>query len=68
MIRFRKWLANTLAGWARRIYPESEEAMAFYMDRMVEAVICGQSIVKVSTIPPEQFAAKDCSQTQLTKE
>lgn len=50
--RFRRWLANKLASWARRIYPQSEEVMSFYMDRMVDFVLTGQSCVKVEAIPP----------------
>ena len=50
--RFRRWLANYLARCARRIYPKSEEALAFYADRMVEAAITGRSFVKVSAADP----------------
>ena len=50
---FRKWLANKLAGLARRIYPESEEAMAFMADRMVDLVMTGQSTIKITTLDPE---------------
>lgn len=47
---FKRWLANKLAGLARRIYPESEEVMSFYMDRMVEYVITGQSTIHISHV------------------
>ena len=53
MKRFRRWTANKLAGLARRIYPQSEEVMAFYADRMVELAITGQSWIKVSAANPE---------------
>ena len=46
--RFRRWLANRLAKLARRIYPQSEEAMAFYMDVMTDALIYGKSVVRVN--------------------
>lgn len=59
MIRFRKWLAYKLANWARRIHPESPEAMAFWHDRYVDFVMTGQSIVKVSAVDPSQFAATE---------
>lgn len=45
--RFRRWLANKLASWARRIYPESEEMLSFYSDRLMELVITGKSSIKV---------------------
>lgn len=48
----RKWIANKLASLARRIYPKSEEVMAFYTDRMIEAVVFGQSTLKIGTVPP----------------
>ena len=50
MKRLRLWIANKLAGWARRIYPQSEEVMSFYVDRMTELAITGQSCVKISTV------------------
>lgn len=53
----RRWLANLLAGWARRIYPESEEVMSFYMDRMMETVITGQSNIKMSWVDTRPDAA-----------
>lgn len=49
----KKWLANLLARWARRIYPESEEVKAFYADRMMDMLITGNSFVKVSVIDPK---------------
>lgn len=55
MKNFRKWLANKLASVARRIYPASEEVMSFYMDRMTEAVILGQTAIKVTVVPPEDL-------------
>jgi hypothetical protein len=51
MKTFRRWLANTLARWARRIYPQSEEVMAFWADRMTELVITGQSTIKIESVP-----------------
>lgn len=50
-IHLRKWIANKLAGWARRIYPPSVEVMSFYQDRMLDMVITGQSTVKVEAVP-----------------
>lgn len=60
----RKWIANKLAGLARRIYPESEQVMAFYMDRMVEYCITGESHIKMSYVDVRPDAAPD----GLTKE
>lgn len=48
----RRWIANKLARLARLIYPDSEELMAFYMDRAIEAIVHGQSTIRVGTIPP----------------
>ena len=53
MTAFRRWLASALARTARRIYPQSEEALAFYTDRMVEAAITGRSFIKVSAVDPD---------------
>ena len=53
--RARRWLANKLAGWARRIYPQSEEVMAFWTDRMVEMALTGQSTIKVTAVKPEDL-------------
>lgn len=61
MKRFRRWLANKLAGWARRIYPQSEEVLSFYADRIVEASITGQSWIKVSAIDPREVDQSDAS-------
>lgn len=49
--KIRKWIANKLARLARRIYPESEEVMSFWTDRMTEMVIMGQSNIKVFVDP-----------------
>lgn len=57
MKTFRRRLANKLAGLARRIYPESEEVMAFYTDRMMDMVITGQSSIKVTALDPEDMAS-----------
>jgi hypothetical protein len=57
MNRFRRWLANILVRLARRIYPESDEILSFWADRMVELAMTGQSIIKVSAVEPEKFAA-----------
>ena len=51
----RKWVANKLAGLARLIYPQSEEVMAFYTDRMMDQIITGQSFVKITRVPPEEI-------------
>jgi hypothetical protein len=53
IVAFRKWLANKLAGWARRIYPESEQVMSFWVDRMTEMAITGQSTIKITRVDPE---------------
>jgi hypothetical protein len=50
MTALRRWLANKLAVLARRIYPESEEVMAFHMDRMVEMVLTGKSTIKITHV------------------
>lgn len=52
---FRRWIANHLARLARRIYPQSEEAMSFYMDRMVDFALTGQSGIKISYVAPEDM-------------
>lgn len=49
---FRRWLANKLARVARRIYPQSEEVMAFHTDRMMEMVLTGNSFIKVQALDP----------------
>jgi hypothetical protein len=51
----RKWLANYLARLARRIYPESEEVMSFYIDRFTEMVIKGESNIKISVVKDEDM-------------
>lgn len=51
----RKWLANKLASWARRIYPQSEEVMSFWADRMMEQVIYGHSAVKITAVPTHEM-------------
>lgn len=51
----RRWIANRLARLARRIYPQSEEVMSFWADRMMEQVITGQSFIKVSAVPSESM-------------
>jgi len=56
-VRFRRWLANKLASWARRIYPMSEETMAFYMDRMTDFVITGKSNIKITVVKDEDIKA-----------
>jgi hypothetical protein len=53
----RRWIANQLVRLARRIHPENEEAMRFWMDRMVEMAVTGKSIIKVSAVDPSQDAA-----------
>ena len=50
MKNLRRWIANKLARLARRIYPESEEVMAFHMDRMMDFVISGKSTVKIVSV------------------
>jgi hypothetical protein len=52
--RFRRWLANKLASWARRIYPQSDEVMSFWADRMMEMVILGQSTIKIEAVPLDE--------------
>lgn len=54
-IRFRRWLANKLAALARRIYPQSEEVMSFWTDRMVEMAIYGKSAVRITAVSPEDL-------------
>jgi hypothetical protein len=55
--QMRRWIANQLVRLARRIHPENEEAMRFWMDRMVEMAVTGKSIIKVSAVDPSQDAA-----------
>lgn len=50
----RRWIANKLAIWARRIYPQSEEVLRFYADRMIDLAITGQSTVRVTRVHPEE--------------
>ena len=54
----RRWLANKLAGLARRIYPQSEEVMAFWTDRMMDMFLTGQSTIKVQAI--DQATLQEC--------
>lgn len=48
----RRWIANKLASLARRIYPQSEEVMAFMTDRMMEMAITGNSFIKIQALDP----------------
>ncbi len=45
---FKAMLARWLVNVARRIYPESKEVMAFYLQQIHDMIICGQSIVRVN--------------------
>jgi hypothetical protein len=49
-IIFRRWLANRLVRIARRIYPDSDEVMSFWTDRMMELVLTGQSTIKIESV------------------
>lgn len=51
----RRWIANKLAGLARRIYPQSPEVIAFWSDRMMEQIIYGQSTIKISSVPMDDM-------------
>ena len=51
----RKWIANQLVRLARRIYPQSTEAMSFYMDRMIDLVATGESYIKVTALSPDEI-------------
>ena len=64
----RRWIANKLAGLARRIYPQSEEVMGFYADRFVEMVITGQSFIKVTSVKPEDVRIVDIAAPSTSKE
>ena len=62
-VRFRRWLANKLASWARRIYPQSEEAMAFHMDVIMDAIIYGRSVVRMNPMDIQE-TAKDFDEAE----
>jgi hypothetical protein len=55
MHTFRRWLANAMVRLARRIYPQSAAVRSFYVDRMVDLAITGQSIVKVQVVDPREI-------------
>ena len=63
----RRWIADKLAGLARRIYPQSEEVMSFYTDRFVEMAITGQSFIKVTSVKPEDVRIVDIAAAENGK-
>ena len=52
MRRFRTWLANYLVAVARRIDPENEAVMSFWVQRFTDLAITGQSSIKISIVDP----------------
>lgn len=57
----RRWLANKLASWARHLYPESEEVMSFWADRMTELVITGQTHIRIQEVPMDGIYQLDAA-------
>lgn len=51
----RRHIANFLVSLARRIDPENEQVMKFWMDRMVEFVLTGKSTIKVSSVAEDDM-------------
>lgn len=51
--RLRKRMAFALVRLARRIYPQSKEVEQFWVDRLTEMVITGQSTVKITAVATE---------------
>lgn len=56
MTKFRRWIAYKLVRLARRIYPDSEEVVKFWTNRMLEMAITGQSVVKVTAVDPRDIS------------
>jgi hypothetical protein len=48
----RTWIANKLVRLARKIDPPNKEAMQFFIDRMTDMIITGQSTIKVTAVDP----------------
>jgi len=57
MNKTRKYIANKLAALALWIHPESEVVHKFYRQQMIDAAICGQSIVRID--PFEYYVKAD---------
>jgi hypothetical protein len=51
----KRWLANKLVALARWIDPPNEAFLEFTMDRMMDMMIKGRSIVKVTFVEDEEF-------------
>jgi len=44
-----RWkLSNLFISLARIIYPRSPEVRAFYMQQIIDSMICGKSIIRVN--------------------
>jgi hypothetical protein len=44
----RRWIASKLVILARKIYPDSQEVKAFWMDVMMDSAIYGKAITRVN--------------------
>ena len=45
----RRRIANWLVALARRIDPLGEAALQFHMERMLDLMVTGQSVVRITT-------------------
>lgn len=56
-MKIRERTANMLVGLARKIDPPNKAAMQFHMDRLMDFVLTGQSVIKVTVVDPYENPA-----------